>query len=225
MTILVQDLIQNVVAQPQAYLILQQVQAILADEHLKRQHFYDIITEEQKMEFINGEIVYHSPVMKRHLAATQNLMVLLNTFSHIHDLGFIGVEKALISLTRNDYEPDICFFRKEIADNFTQTQSRFPVPNFVAEILSNSTAGRDRGVKFLDYAAHGVEEYWIVDADTERLEQYCLQTDGTYELAMKAATGEVQSRAVAGFTIPVRALFDDDVSFQTLRKMMPQGDY
>jgi len=27
-----------------------------------------------------------------------------------NNLGFIGHEKILIALTRNDYEPDICYF-------------------------------------------------------------------------------------------------------------------
>jgi Uma2 family endonuclease len=214
-------LVQDVVAQPQAYLILQQIQAILADEHLKRQHFYDVITEEQKMEFINGEIVYHSPVMKRHFTVSGRLFKLLDTHVYVQNLGLVGMEKVLISLTRNDYEPDICFFRKEIADTFAGTQARFPAPNFIAEILSDSTAARDRGVKFLDYAAHGVEEYWIVDADTEVLEQYHLQDDGEYELVIKAGSGDVKSIAVEGFTIPIRALFDDAVSFSTLQRMMP----
>ena len=69
----------------------------------------------------------------------------------------------MITLTRNDYEPDICFFRKDKSDNFTEDQVLFPAPDLVIEVLSDSTEKRDRGVKFKDYQAHKIEEYWIID--------------------------------------------------------------
>ncbi|MEY4539280.1 MAG: hypothetical protein RLZZ306_1037, partial [Bacteroidota bacterium] len=37
----------------------------------------------------------------------------MSIYSDIHQLGFVGIEKIMITLTRNDYEPDICFFKKE----------------------------------------------------------------------------------------------------------------
>jgi Uma2 family endonuclease len=36
-------------------------------------------------------------------------------------------------------------------------------PDLVVEILSASTAARDRGVKLDRYRLYGVHEYWIVD--------------------------------------------------------------
>lgn len=35
---------------------------------------------------------------------------LINAFVAKHQFGFVGVKKMMISLTRNDFEPDICFF-------------------------------------------------------------------------------------------------------------------
>ena len=35
--------------------------------------------------------------------------------------------------------------------------------DFVVEVLYPSTTGYDRGIKKVDYALHGVAEYWIID--------------------------------------------------------------
>ena len=53
------------------------------------------------------------------------------------------------------------------------------VPDFVAEILSPSTAGYDRVIKFNTYLRAGVREYWIVDPDS-RTVQVNLMEAGKY---------------------------------------------
>ena len=45
-------------------------------------------------------------------------------------------------------------------------------PELVVEILSPSTALRDRKVKFELYASYGVKEYWIISAEEKTLEVY-----------------------------------------------------
>ena len=144
----------------------------------------------------------HSPVKLRHAIASENLFTLLKVFVRKHDLGSVFHEKILIVLNRNDYEPDICFFPSETAATFTPAQSKFPAPDLIVEVLSESTEANDRGIKFEDYAAHGVAEYWIVDPVAETIEQYLLQ-EGVYRLAVKVKTGTVASTGVTGFEIPV----------------------
>lgn len=50
-------------------------------------------------------------------------------------------------------------------------------PDMIVEILSPSTAKRDRGEKFELYKKHGVREYWIVDPYNLTIEQYDFQND------------------------------------------------
>ena len=95
----------------------------------------------------------------------------------------------------------------------------FPVPDLVVEVLSESTANRDRGIKFSDYAAHGVTEYWLIDPVGEILEQYILEGEG-YSLELKSGTGTVKSAAVGGFELPIKALFDDAENLRTLRAIL-----
>jgi len=95
----------------------------------------------------------------------------------------------------------------------------FPAPDFIAEILSKSTEKIDRGVKFEDYAFHKVKEYWIIDPDNETVEQYLLDKEGRYSLFVKVIDGRIESKTVAGFNIPVKALFDDAINIDTLKQM------
>ena len=196
------------------------IQRRLADEQTRRERFYSEMTDEFKMEFISGEVVMHSPAVNRHLMASKHLIKLVDTWVVMHQLGLVHVEKALCVFNRNDYEPDIVFFGPDKATRVDPDTLRFPVPDFIVEIVSNSTEERDRGVKFEDYAAHGVREYWIVDPIDESLEQYILTEAGKYKLRMKSQSGEVSSAVIAGFTIPIRAIFDADVNHTALAGML-----
>jgi len=202
----------------------QRIQALLADEAERRTHFVATAHEDEKTEFINGENIVRSPVKFKHNVAVGNLFSLLKAHVMAHQLGWVGIETILVSLTRNDYEPDLCFFTATTAAGFRPDQMRFPAPDFVVEVLSASTAANDRGVKFDDYAAHGVPEYWIIDPDTETVEQYRLAGE-LYELAIKAQTGDLRSLAVPGFVIPVRAIFDDEINRSTLRELLVESRY
>lgn len=208
----------QLIASPKLPLYLQQLQKIVAQEQHDRQAFYERIQEDDKAEFINGEMISHSPVQLWHNRAGTNLLTLMKAYVGKHGLGLVGHEKLMISLSRNDYEPDLCFFRKEKAELFMPHQMRFPAPDLVVEILSNSTEARDRGVKMEDYAAHGIAEYWLIDPETEIVEQYLLQDD-VYGLHLKLNTGILQSRIISGFAIPVRAIFDDEVHQQALTEL------
>ena len=154
--------VQELLNSPKLALHVRTFNRVLEEERQKREHFYDEVTEFEKAEFINGEIIVHSPVKKRHTETGKRMLHLLDLYVQIMDLGFVGFEKTLITLTRNDYEPDLCFFQTEKAQAFVSDQMKYPAPDFIAEILSPSTEGRDGGVKFEDLAAHGVGEYWLL---------------------------------------------------------------
>ncbi|HFA48881.1 MAG TPA: Uma2 family endonuclease [Bacteroidetes bacterium] len=207
--------------QPDAVLIVKQVRDKLKTEQQKRQEFYESINEKDKVEFINGEVVYHSPVVKKHNVATGLLYKLMESYVSLKELGFVGIEKIMATFTRNDYEPDVCFFNKEKAAHFSDDQMHFPVPDLIVEVLSKSKKSlkRDRETKYEDYEKHGVSEYWMIDPQEETVEQYLLKK-GRYELVLKSGEGTITSRAVEGFAIPVRAMFDEKENLAALREIL-----
>lgn len=200
---------------PRLPFVLDELNATLRDEMRRRGEFLDDLREEEKSEFINGEKIVQSPSRLSHTRAVGNLLTLLTIHCRRTGAGLVLSEKCLISLSRNDYEPDICFWRAAKATSFTNDQMRFPAPDLVVEVLSPSTEVRDRGVKFEDYAAHGIAEYWIVDPDAGTVEVFELR-EGRYELALKIGDGPVKSRVLEGLVLPARAIFDDEAHAQAL---------
>ncbi|WP_223833964.1 Uma2 family endonuclease [Spirosoma profusum] len=203
---------------PNLKLLMQQTEVALRDEARQRQQFYDWVNEDHKAEFINGAIVMHSPVKERHWVAVGNLYTLLRAYAIKHKLGRVASEKAMVSLTRNDYEPDICFWNSERSAAFESETMQFPASDLAVEVLSRSTEKIDRGIKYDDYAAHGVQEYWIVDTRKQLVEQYKLDTDfQTFALENTGKIGqEIASDVVKGFRISVASIFDESLCNEAL---------
>lgn len=207
---------------PYAQLVIERAQAILNDEAHRRGEFREWLRDDVKAEFINGEVIMHSPVKRRHLNASKLLMNLLQNYVLIHNLGEVDTEKALVGMTRNDYEPDICYWNKETASTFDDDQMVQPAPDLVVEILSKSTAKFDKGIKFEDYAAHGVREYWIIDPVRQSVVQYQLDepTMAFATVATLFIDDTLSSLTVPDFTIPVRAIFDKATNLSALQTLI-----
>lgn len=218
-----EDLLVPILNHPQAPAFLERLQSELKEEAKKRHEFRQSIDDSVKAEFINGEIVMHSPVKRKHWKVSTLLSSLLHTFVTIKDLGTVGTEKVLISLTRNDYEPDICFFSKEKEEKFTDDQMIFPAPDFVVEILSKRTSKNDKGVKKQDYAEHGIQEYWIIDPTRESIEQHYLLNTYDKEYFMPIThriDDDIESKVIKGVKIPVAAIFDKEINKNVLKGMI-----
>ncbi|MAP10161.1 MAG: hypothetical protein CMM00_15750 [Rhodopirellula sp.] len=213
------ELIRPIRHSPQLPLLVDRLTQQLQAERDARERFYDEMTPEQKIEFIDGEVILHSPARNRHLDASGRIYKLLHTFVARHRLGTVKTEKCLCVFPRNDYEPDIVFFGPEKASQIEPETMKFPVPDFAAEILSSSTESRDRGVKFEDYAANGVGEYWIISTEEATVEQFLLET-GTYHLRMKSSSGRLVSTVITGLEMDVEAIFDDEKNLTALTRIL-----
>jgi len=203
--------LETILDSPKLPAYVEELQQYLLQEEAKRNVFYENITEDEKTEFINGKVIYQSPARFKHTATVGNLNYILTKFVRKNKLGIITIEKTLIKLRRNDFEPDICFFRKEVSDTFGPETIFFPVPDFIIEVLTPGTEKIDRGVKFVDYALNGVKEYWLVDADNRAVEQYRLETE-RFVLTEKVQHGTVRCQVLNGLEIPLEAIFDEDAN-------------
>ena len=213
-------LLAQILKHPNACSLVNKATAILEEEKKRRLAFYNDITDEEKVEFINGEIIVHSPVKKEHNDANSLLHNLISNFVRKNKLGYVGIEKIMIALERNDYEPDICFFTTEKSKVFKKGQSIFPAPDLIVEVLSKGAAKNDRTIKFKDYEANKVGEYLIIDPKKQVIELYRLTNSGKYELVLKSAEGTLKSKIIKGFSIDIEAIFDETKNLAALTKIL-----
>jgi Uma2 family endonuclease len=106
-------------------------------------------------------------------------------------------------------QPDIVYFgpqRRRLVN--LDTVIRHP-PDLCVEILSPSTARRDRGRKRDVFARFGVKEYWIVDPAAVAFEAHEL-AGGRYQLRERATEADsVSSPLLPGLSLSVRPIFQD----------------
>ena len=195
--------------------------AVLQREAMLRERFRDEIEPHEKGEFINGETFMHSPARESHNHVSTLIVGIIGTYVRAKMLGALRYEKALCGFSRNDYEPDIAWFGPEKTASLTPDTTVYPIPDFIIEILSPATAKRDRGVKLEDYAAHGVAEYWIVDADQRIIEQYLVADEGgVYRPAVEFDRGDIAPFSFPGLTVPLTAFFEEAANLAFLRLIL-----
>lgn len=130
-----------------------------------------------RYEVIDGELFVTPSPQPRHTFIGFRLATVLDVFVLRYDLGWVMPAPVDVLLGDGDYvQPDVVFVRREHGDSITDRGIEVP-PDLVVEVLSPSTALRDRGLKRERYAHFGVPLYWIVDPGRQQVEIYRLDED------------------------------------------------
>jgi Uma2 family endonuclease len=105
--------------------------------------------------------------------------------------------------------PDLAGWRRERMPR-VPTGHRFEVvPDWVCEILSRATEGKDREIKMPIYAKYGVAWAWLLDPRTKTIEAYQLQGAAWSESGRFTGNASVRIPPFASVSIDLCALWDD----------------
>jgi Uma2 family endonuclease len=164
-----------------------------------------------RYEIIDDELVVTPSPSGRHQQIVTDLVTLLNVFVKSNRLGRVFTGPLDVLFAEGDYfEPDILFVHRDRAHLLGERGVEGP-PDLVVEVLSPSTAARDRGVKLDRYRLFGVAEYWVVDPDERTIEVWELA--GNAEQPRVVGSGEVLEwkppPGDAALRIDVGELFED----------------
>lgn len=157
---------------------------------------YDRLPEGFPAQLVEGFLVKEPAPTYGHQALVVNLLLSLAPFVDRRLLVPAPSDVGIDDL--NVYQPDVLVLRS-IPD---LTAHDVGIPLLAIEVLSPSTAHRDRVVKRRHLLAAGVAEVWLVDPDARTVEVY----DAA---GRRVASGgrALASNAVLGFTLSPATLF------------------
>ena len=173
---------------------------------------------EGRYEWAGGSLVEMSPPPSfDHNDKSLLLAALMRAYAEHHGLGQGVGDNFALHLGETVRVPDAAFFKNSSLDRVKPTHCEGGA-DLVVEIVSPGSQNQDRGDKFYEYEAAGVEEYWIVDPRRRSAEFYRL-TDGLYAPVLPDAEGRIVSSALAGFALRVAWLWERPKLMDALREL------
>ncbi len=166
------------------------------------------LTERNRIvELSQGELIVPPMPTTEHQEIVLAIATAMRTYAKKHRLGKVGIAPLPVRLRAGKYrEPDVLMMLKHYLHR-VHAQYWEP-PNLVVEVLSPGTQQTDRNEKMHEYAAAGIEEFWLVSPVKWSVEVYLLE-GGAYTRDGGLYSGEavVISRIVEGFTLPISEVF------------------
>ena len=152
-------------------------------------------------ELEEGELIEWPSRSGRHQQIVGRLLVALSNYADKHGLGEVwpGVEVALTPT--HIYVPDLSFLLAANLPRFADDTAIQGPPDLAIEVVSPSTASRDRSQKLRAYYQADVPWYWLVESDTLLITEYRHTADGYLVNQTAAATDEFAPTLVPGLAL------------------------
>jgi Uma2 family endonuclease len=160
-----------------------------------------------RYQLIQGELSMAPAPNRYHQEISANIEFLLRRYLEVHPIGKLYDAPFDVYLTEhNVFQPDILFVANDRLGILTE-EGAAGAPTLVVEILSPRTAALDRTAKKQVYAESGVEELWLVDPESKRVEIYRLQQDPHHPAATWTEQDRFSSVCFPGLEIGGLELF------------------
>ena len=162
-----------------------------------------VLSEEDRVELIEGEIIELSPIGSRHAACVGRLTKLLERLAG--DRAIVWVQNPV---RVNDYSeplPDVTLLKPR-ADFYAQAN---PQPADVLLIIevADSPVDFDRAIKIPLYARAGIAEMWLVNVPQEMIEVYTQPLNDAYQKNEMVKRGEsFVAKSIPNLTVDADAI-------------------
>lgn len=170
------------------------------------EEFLDWLDEDTWAEWVDGEVIVHSPAADDHQDIVGFLGSILRLWVEHSDLGIVLMAPFLVKMPKRGREPDLMVILKPNTIRLRDTYLDGPA-DLIVEILSPESAARDRGDKYFEYEAAGVPEYWLLNPMRQWAEIYQLGADGAYAPAFVGRSGVYHSAMLPGLWLRIEWLW------------------
>ena len=158
-----------------------------------------ILTREDRVELIDGQVVKMTPLGNRHRASVLRLAELLHRI--VPEDITVMIQNGLDIGDHHQVEPDAALVR--VPDDLWDRPVT-PSDCLLVVEVADSSLEVDRQAKLSLYAAAGVPEYWIIDLEGRQVEVHRDPNKDTYDSRTVHGPGEqVTALLVPQVRIPV----------------------
>jgi Uma2 family endonuclease len=145
-----------------------------------------ILTADDRVELVEGEIIEMSPIGRRHAACVGRLT---NVFGRLlAKTAIVWVQNPIVLDDYSEPQPDVALLKRR--DDFYERS--LPMPDDVLLVIevAETTIEYDRQIKVPLYARAGIAEVWLVNLVDEQVEIYTEPVNNAYQNRREARRGE-----------------------------------
>ena len=157
-----------------------------------------ILSEDDRVELIEGEIVKVSPIGSRHAACVGRLNRLLQRLAALNVI--VRVQDPIRLDGYSEPEPDVALVNPR--EDFYSRDHPGPGDVLLLIEVADTSVERDLEVKLPLYARVGILETWLVNLPAETIEVHSRPDGGEYRETVRIKRGEtVTSRTTPGLEL------------------------
>jgi len=162
--------------------------------------------QEIRYEYVNGEVFAMTGGTIPHNDIALNFYTALRP--HLSSRGCkVNVSDVKVEISKQSpyYYPDVIV---TCDPEDLKARKYFQKPKLIAEILSPSTSGKDRGEKFTYYLSMpSLQEYVLIDSEKISVERFC-RGEGRMWLYYPYTTGDIVTLSSIEFEFPIELLYE-----------------
>ena len=146
----------------------------------------EILTEDDRVELIKGEIIEMTPIGRRHAACVARLVQLL--LIRLGQRAIIWPQNPIELDDTSEPQPDITLLQPR-SDFY---ESGHPQPQDILLLIevADTTVESDRQIKIPLYAENGILEVWLVDINEQCIEVYREPSPNGYQNVQRLVRGQ-----------------------------------
>lgn len=162
-----------------------------------------ILSDEDRTELIDGEIIEMAPIGSRHAGHLNRLVSLLSNV--VGDRALVSVQNPIRLGQFSEPQPDLALLRPR--DDFYSSAHPTAADILLLVEVAESSLDFDRGAKIPLYAAHGVAVVWLLNLRDQAVEVYEQPDDDGYQIVHSLRGGASVEHDEFGLCFPVAELF------------------
>ena len=145
-----------------------------------------ILSEDDRVELIEGELIRMSPIGKRHGACVKRINKIASR--QVGEHAIVSVQDPILLDDYSEPQPDIALL--EPRDDFYEQTVPPASSVFLIIEVADTSFSYDKNVKLPLYAKAGIPEVWIDDLIGDKVETYSNPVNGKYQTSRVVRRGE-----------------------------------